>query len=71
MRDWPRSALSLKMKTTRQTKATMSVGTSGSWVLARRSKVDTCEDNLQPVGPLVCVGGGEDTHPERVKWNLG
>ena len=32
MRDWPRIALSLKMKTTRETKATMSVMMLGSWI---------------------------------------
>ena len=37
----------------------------------RRSKVDTREHDLRPVGPLVCVRCSKSTPPERVKWNLG
>ena len=71
MRDWPRSALSLKMKTTRETKATTSARVLGSWISARRSKVNTGEDDLRSVGPLVFVRDAEGTHPERIKWNIG
>ena len=37
----------------------------------RRSKVDTREYDLGPVGPLVCVRDDEGTPPERLEWDLG